>query len=188
MGFRNLDGFWFGWMKVVFDWWIMFGIVWVKKFCDLVEIWGKYECLKVCGNGGFREWFEGWEMFVLKNEGRRREKIRYMACRGRARPCHYRHGPCQGSGFWGFLWAWSGTTVPLQARVVPSFWHWAPNFFSSPFSWILLGQLPTKQLKTTKNKQKAIKCVGCLPRSARLESLAWRLESVLRKDQRDHIV
>ena len=27
-------------------------------------------------------------------------------------------------------------------------------------------------LKQTKNKQKAIKCVGCLPRSARLKSLA----------------
>jgi len=42
MGYMNLDDFWFGWMKVVFDRWIMFGmkfvVVWVKKFCDLVEI------------------------------------------------------------------------------------------------------------------------------------------------------
>jgi len=42
MGYTNLDDFWFGWMKVAFDWWIMFGmmfgVVWVKKFCDLVEI------------------------------------------------------------------------------------------------------------------------------------------------------
>jgi len=42
MGYTNLDDFWFGWMKVVFDWWIMFGmmfeVIWVKKFCDLVEI------------------------------------------------------------------------------------------------------------------------------------------------------
>jgi len=74
MRYRNLGEFWFGWMKVVFDWWIMFGIVWVKKFCDLVEIWGRYEGLKVFGYGGFREWFEGWEMCVLKNEGRRWEK------------------------------------------------------------------------------------------------------------------
>jgi len=33
-----------------------------------------------------------------------------------------------------------------------------------------------------------IKSVGCLPRSAHLQSLAWRLESVLKKDQIDHIV
>jgi len=42
MGYTNLDDFWFGWMKDVFDRWIMFGmmfgVVWVKKFCDLLEI------------------------------------------------------------------------------------------------------------------------------------------------------
>ena len=42
MGYTYLDDFWFGWMKVVFDWGIMsgvmFGVVWVKEFCDLVEI------------------------------------------------------------------------------------------------------------------------------------------------------
>ena len=36
--FRNLG---FGWMKVVFEWWVlfgmMFGIVLVKKFGELVE-------------------------------------------------------------------------------------------------------------------------------------------------------
>ena len=153
MGYRNLDEFWFGWMKVVLNWWIMFGmmfgIVWVKKFYDLVEIWGRYECLKDCGNGGFREWFEGWEMFVLKNEGRRREKkIRYMMCRGRAWSCNYRHGPCQLTGLWGFLWAWSGTG---RAKLLA---FWAQNFFS-PFSWILLGQLPTKQRKTNKKRLNA---------------------------------
>jgi len=38
MGYTNLDDVWFGWMKVIFDRWIMFGVVWVKKFGDLVEI------------------------------------------------------------------------------------------------------------------------------------------------------
>jgi len=42
MGYTNVDDLWFGWMKVVSDWWIMFGMLfgidWVKKFCDLVEI------------------------------------------------------------------------------------------------------------------------------------------------------
>jgi len=50
-----------------------------------------------------------------------------LAWQGQARPCHHRYGPCQGSGI---------------LRL---------NFFS--FSSIVLGQLPTKQLKTTKNKQ-----------------------------------
>ena len=79
LGYRNLGEFWFGWMKVVFGWWIMFGvmygIVWVKKFVILVKIWGRYEGLKVCGDGGFRERFERWEMLLLKNDGRRREKL-----------------------------------------------------------------------------------------------------------------
>jgi len=45
------------------------------------------------------------------------------------------------------------------------------NFFS--FFRIILGQIPTKQIKTTQNKQiKEIKLMGCLPRSARLKSLA----------------
>jgi len=65
-------------------------------------------------------------MFVLKNEGRRREKIRYMMCRGRARPCHYRHGPCQLTGIFRFV-------GHGQARAVPRFWHFGLNFFS-PFS------------------------------------------------------
>jgi len=42
MGYTNLDDLWFGWMNVVFDLWIMygmmFGVVWEKKFCDLMEI------------------------------------------------------------------------------------------------------------------------------------------------------
>jgi len=42
MGNSKLVGLGFGWMKVVFEWWIMcgmmFGSDWVKKFCDLVMI------------------------------------------------------------------------------------------------------------------------------------------------------
>ena len=44
-------------------------------------------------------------MLVLKNEGRRRKKNRYMKARVRARPCHYRHGPCQLTGV---FWFWQG--------------------------------------------------------------------------------
>jgi len=40
MGNRILGKFWWGWMKVGFDWLIMFGvmyeIVWVKKLWNLV--------------------------------------------------------------------------------------------------------------------------------------------------------
>ena len=66
-----------------------------------------------------------------------------------ARPCQIQHGPCQHSGQRDFK-----------------------IFHFLDFSRIILGQLPTKQLKTKKNKTKAIKCVGCLPRSALLMSLA----------------
>jgi len=37
---------------------MMFGSDWVKKFCDLVRIWGSYEGLKVNGYRGFIEKFE----------------------------------------------------------------------------------------------------------------------------------
>ena len=30
--------------------------------------------------------------------------------------------------------AWDGTAVPLQARAVPSFWHFGAQIFFSPFS------------------------------------------------------
>jgi len=45
-------------------------------------------------------------MFMLKNEGRRRKKIRYMRARGWARPG-------QLTGIWGLCKAWGGTAVPL---------------------------------------------------------------------------
>ena len=55
-------------------------------------------------------------------KGEEGKKIRYMVCRGQTRPCHYRHGPCQASGVWGFGKARDGTAVPLQAQAVPRFW------------------------------------------------------------------
>jgi len=57
-----LLGLGFGWLKFVFGWWMMFGMMfgsdWVKKFCVLVKIWGSCEGLKVSGYVGFRERFE----------------------------------------------------------------------------------------------------------------------------------
>jgi len=82
---------------------------------------------------------------------------------GQARPYNCRHGPCHLSDIFRLIFF---------------------RFLESCSDNDLQNNL--KQQKT--NKIKTIKCVGCLPRSARLESLAWRLESVLRKDQRDHIV
>jgi len=73
-------------------------------------------------------------MFVLKNEGIRRKKNWYMVCRGQARPCHYRHGPCQASGVWGFGKARDGTGRATagtgRAKVLAVL---TQNFFS-PFS------------------------------------------------------
>jgi len=68
-------------------------------------------------------------MLVLKNEGRRRKKIRYMEVKGRARLCHYRHGPCQLTGFLGVMqgMGWHGRAT--QARAVPSFWHFGLQIF-----------------------------------------------------------
>jgi hypothetical protein len=69
----------FGWMKVVFDWWVMFRMMFIikigKNLIDLVKIGWRYEGLKFDGYGGFREKFEGRKMFVCENEGRRREKF-----------------------------------------------------------------------------------------------------------------
>ena len=111
-------------------------------------------------------------MSVLMNEGRRRIFFGIWVRKSRAQPCHYRHGPCQLSGFLGGLYgmvrhghASAGTA---SAKVVA--------FLSLIFfvflnrARIITIQNNLKQRKT--NKIKAIKCVGCLPRSARLESLA----------------
>jgi len=62
--------------------------------------------------------------------------------------------------------------VVKSSTTVPRFWRFGSIFFfrflESVFANYLQNNL--KQRKT--NKIKAIKCVGCLPRSARLESLA----------------
>jgi len=53
-----------------------------------------------------------------------------MKVRSRARPCQYWHRLCQGSGTLRVGLAPSGTTVPLQARAVPSYWTFEAQFFS----------------------------------------------------------
>jgi len=54
--------------------------------------------------------------------------------------------------FFGFWLGWLGTTVPLQARAVPVIMvKGVKNFL---FFRITFGQKPTKQIKTTQNKQK----------------------------------
>ena len=70
-----------------------------------------------------------------------------LARHSQARPCHFKHGPCQGFG------------------------HPRLNFFR--FLESCLDNYLQKNLKQQKtNKIKAVKCEGCLPRSARFKSLA----------------
>jgi len=73
-------------------------------------------------------------MFVLKNEGRRRKKIKYIVVRGRARSCHYRHGPCQASGLFGGVqgmgWHGRATAGTGRAKLLAL---QAQNFFFSVF-------------------------------------------------------
>jgi Gpi18-like mannosyltransferase len=64
--------------------------------------------------------------------------------------------------FVGFVRVWTGTAVPPQAWAVPSYLVNGFKFLS--FFHIVFGQIPTKQIKITQNKQnKAIKSIGCLP-------------------------
>jgi len=84
----------------------------------------------------------------------------------------------------------SRTTVPLQARAVPTFWRKGRFWFGQvrhgscqvsgilgSIFFVFLNHARTITYKTIENnektnKTKAIKLVGCLPRSARLKSLA----------------
>ena len=148
MGYGKLGEFWFWWMKVVFDWWIMFGVVegfvWVKKLVILVKIWGRYEGLKVGGYGGFRERFDRWERLLLKNEGRRKEKIRYIGLEvghGRATTGTGRANLLEFGGWLG-MWLHGRATAGTGRAKLLAFQ--AQIFFVSSFSWIVLGQLPTK--------------------------------------------
>jgi len=58
--------------------------------------------------------------------------------------------------------------VPTQARAVPTFWRLRCKNF--PFLELVVDDYLENNEKQT--KRKAIKCVGCLPRSALLMSLA----------------
>ena len=58
--------------------------------------------------------------------------------------------------------------VPTQARAVPTFWRLRCKNF--PFLELVVNDYLENNEKQT--KRKAIKCVGCLPRSALLMSLA----------------
>jgi len=61
-----------------------------------------------------------------------------------------------------------GTAVPPQARAVPSFWRFRCKNF--PFLESVSDDYLQNNEKQT--ERKAIKCVGCLPRSTLLMSLA----------------
>jgi len=75
------------------------------------------------------------------------KKIRYMVCRGRARPCHYRHGPCQGSGLWGFCKAgWA----------VPNFWQFGLRIFFLRFLESCSDNFLQNNLKQTQTNKKRL--------------------------------
>jgi len=170
MGCRNFDEFWFGWMEIGFDWWIMFGmmfgVVWVKKFVIWWRFEGDMKVWRFLVMEIFREWFEGWEIFLMKNEGRRKGKklgIWWLevwhgrATTGTAVPLQARAVPIQARAvpsFW-FLWvckAWSGTG---RARLLA---FWAQIFFSFRFLESCSDnylQNNLKQTKTNKNRLNA---------------------------------
>jgi len=172
-------------MKVVFDWWIMFGmmfgwrnfVVWWRFEWDMKV--GSFVVMEVLESGlrDGRCWY--WRM--MEEEGK---KIRYMKARGWALPCHYRHGPCQLTENWGL--ARHGVARACHCRHGRC--QASGPLGSKVFFLCFLESCSDNYLQNNLKQTKTIKCVGCLARSARLKSLAWRLESVLRKDQRDHIV
>ena len=102
--------------------------------------------------------FEGWKRLCSFEWGRRKKLLFFwlMGWHDRANLLEnedFFFIGCGGFGFW--------STAPIFFR-----------FFASYLDKYLQNNL--KQRKA--NKIKVIKYVGCLPRSARLESLAWRLE------------
>ena len=85
--------------------------VWVKKFCDLVKIWGKYEGFMVMEvlEGCLRD--ERCLCWRMKGEERKKKNLRnFFFCWWVGTPCHHRHDPCQPSGkivvFFIFFWIW----------------------------------------------------------------------------------
>ena len=83
---------------------------------------------------------------MLKNDGERMKKNRvYVGERsGTAVPLQARVVPT----YWnvGFVLACEGTTVPLQARAVANFWHFRLKFF---FFSVLLNRFRTITYKIT---------------------------------------
>ena len=141
-------------MKVVFDWWIMFGmmfgwrnlVVWWRLEGDM-KVW-RCVVMEVLESGLRDERYLWWRM---KEE--ERKKIRYMMVRGLASPCHYRHGPCQASGFCGC--ARHGQARPCHCRHGPC---QASDILGSNFFFRFLEscsdnylQNNLKQTKTNKN-------------------------------------
>jgi len=148
-----MDGSWFWLVNYVWDdVWSCLGeeILWFGG--DLREIW-RFEGFWLWRflESGLRD--ERCLCWGMKEEGK---KFRYMGCRGRARPCHYRHGPCQASGVFGGLqgMGWHGRVTAGTGRT-KLLAFWAQILFCFSFSWILLEQLPTKQLKTNKKRLNA---------------------------------
>ena len=136
-------------------------------------------------------WFWLWFMFGMMNEVRygglnvdvmevwRMKKVVFFWMREKKKKIFF------------FGW-WVGTAVPTFWKMkVFFFFFWRNIFFFwmwwvwflvngfkkiSPFASYLDKYLQNKLKQHKTNKIKAIKHVGCLPRSARLKSLAWRLE------------
>jgi len=90
-------------------------------------------------------------MLVLKNDGRRREKLGiYWLGIGHGRATTGT-GHAKLLEFWGVGKAWDGTAVPLQARAVPSFWHLRLKNFFLRFLESVLDNYLQNNLKQTKS-------------------------------------
>jgi len=90
-------------------------------------------------------------MLVLKNDGRRREKLGiYWLGIGHGRATTGT-GHAKLLEFWGVGKAWDGTAVPLQARAVPSFWHLRLKIFFLRFLESVLDNYLQNNLKQTKS-------------------------------------
>ena len=116
-----------------------------------MKVWRFY------GYGGFRGLFEGWEMFVLKNEGRRKKKKKkfffwnliFWEKKNSFFLLMGWHGPCQPSGkIMGFFFFFFKEKKKFQDVVGLVFGQWLQNFF------VFSHHIWTNTYKT--NKIKAI--------------------------------
>ena len=89
-----IGGLCLGWCRELF-WWRNCGF-WCGFEGD-VKVWSLV-VMEVLERG-LRE-VRGWCWRMMEKEWK---KFRYIWGRGRARPCRYRHGPCQLNGMWGWL-------------------------------------------------------------------------------------